>query len=94
MRNEAAVKQAITRQLKKAGAWYTMPHQRGFSARGVPDILVLYKGKFLAIEAKYNGNKPSAHQERQIAQIEACGGEAMVLDENNWMWIKLWLGQS
>lgn len=93
MQNEAAVKRAITRELRRAGAWYTMPHQRGYSKPGVPDILILYKGRFLAIEAKYNGNKPSAHQEQQIAEIEACGGHTMVLDETNWKWVKIWLGQ-
>lgn len=93
MRNEAAVKQAITRELRRAGAWYTMPHQRGYSKPGVPDILILYKGHFLAIEAKYNGNTPSAHQEQQMREIEDNQGDTMVLDETNWMWIKRWLGQ-
>jgi len=93
VKNESAVKAAITRELRRAGAWYTMPHQRGYSKPGVPDILILYEGKFLAVEAKYNGNKPSAHQEQQMAHIQECGGDAMVLDETNWVWIKIWLGR-
>lgn len=93
MKNESAVKAAITRELRRAGAWYTMPHQRGYSKPGVPDILILHEGKFLAVEAKYNGNKPSAHQEQQMAHIQECGGDAMVLDETNWVWIKIWLGR-
>lgn len=94
MRNETAVKQAITRELKKAGAWYTMPHQRGFSQRGVPDILILYKGVFLGVECKFNGNQPSQHQHLQMDKIEQAGGDTMVLDETNWKWIKLWLHQT
>jgi len=91
MKNEAAVKRAIIREIRRAGAWYTTPHQRGFSRPGVPDILVLHGGRFLAIEAKFNGNKPSEHQERELAAIEDAGGDAMVLDETNWTLVKGWL---
>ena len=90
-RNESAVKKRITTELRKAGAWVTMPHQRGFSQAGVPDILACYRGTFLSIEVKYNGNVPSHHQEEQIEKIEAAGGIALVLDETNWRLVLLWL---
>ncbi len=91
MKNEAAVKKAIVKALRKAGAWYTMPHQRGYSQAGVPDILALHNGRFIGIEVKFNGNKPTINQEIQMALIEDAGGDSMVLDETNWTLIHGWL---
>jgi len=91
MRNEAAVKSKITKELRRRGAWYTMPHQRGFSKPGVPDIIGWFNGMPLAIEVKYNGNQPSAAQERQLIECEEAGGVALVIDETNlgllWRWL-------
>lgn len=92
--NEAAVKKMICKHLRMHGAWVTMPHQRGFSQAGVPDILASYKGQFFGIEVKYNGNKTSASQDEQLEKIEAAGGIALVLDETNWRLILLWLQQA
>ena len=89
--NEAAVKKRICKHLRMAGAWVTMPHQRGFSQKGVPDILACYKGRFLGIEVKYNGNTTSEFQDIQLNKIEAAGGISLVLDETNWRLILLWL---
>jgi Holliday junction resolvase len=50
---------------------------------GVPDIIACFKGHFLAIEAKAGKNKPTALQEREIANIRKAGGHAMVLNEDN-----------
>jgi Holliday junction resolvase len=50
---------------------------------GVPDIIACFKGHFLAIEAKAGKNKPTALQEREIANIQKAGGLAMVLNEDN-----------
>lgn len=83
MHSERSVKQAVIRRLKKYGAWHTMPHQSGFSSRGVPDILACYKGYFIAIECKFGKNKPTALQEQQLEKIYRAGGVAVVIDENN-----------
>jgi hypothetical protein len=91
VRNEAAVKSKITKELRKRGAWYTMPHQRGYSQPGVPDIIGWFKGTPLAIEVKYNGNQPSPAQERQLIECEQAGAIALVIDETNlgllWRWL-------
>jgi len=91
MRNESAVKAKITKELRKRGAWYTMPHQRGYSTPGVPDIVGWYLGTPLAIEVKYNGNQPSGAQELQLSACEEAGGVALVIDETNlgllWRWL-------
>jgi len=81
--NEHGVKEAVKRRLKKVGAWWTMPHQRGFSQAGVPDILACVNGRFLAIETKFGNNKPTTRQTQQIELIEKAGGIALVVNENN-----------
>ena len=52
--------------------------------RGVPDIIALYDGKYIAIEVKRRGNRPTQLQEEHLSMIENAGGIAMVaysLDE-------------
>ena len=81
--NEADVKREIKKQLKAWGAWYTMPYQAGFSQAGVPDFLVCHRGRFLAVEAKFGSNRPTALQQRRLAEIEQAGGTALVINERN-----------
>jgi hypothetical protein len=42
------------------------------------------KAKFLAIECKANGNKPTAIQIREIESIRRNDGVAVIVDETNW----------
>lgn len=83
MHNEKGVKNAVVRRLRKYGAWYTFPHQSGYSARGVPDILVCYKGRFIAIECKFGKNKVTALQQVQLEQIAKQDGIAVIINEDN-----------
>lgn len=83
IRNEAGVKDAIKKVLDAWGAWYYMPVQTGYGQHGIPDIIACYRGFFIAIEAKFGNNKPSAWQERQLAGIKKSEGVAMVVNEKN-----------
>jgi Holliday junction resolvase len=49
----------------------------------VPEIVGCYRGKFFAIECKAGKGKTTALQEKNIAQIIAQGGLAMVVNEDN-----------
>jgi len=49
----------------------------------VPDIIACYKGMFLGIECKANGNKPTALQNRNLSEIRKAGGYSMVIDETD-----------
>jgi len=40
-------------------------------------------GKFVAVECKANGGKPTALQKRNLHQIVAAGGHAFVVDEES-----------
>ncbi len=80
---EAKVKAKIKALLKKYGVYYAMPIGTGYGNAGVPDFLCCAGGQFLAIEAKANGGKPTALQLKNINEINACGGVALVVDETN-----------
>ena len=80
---EAKVKAKIKKILTAHGVYYAMPIGTGFGNSGVPDFLCCVNGNFLAIEAKANGNKPTALQYKHINNIKDAGGCAIVVDETN-----------
>lgn len=80
---EKKVKDKVVSILKDEGAYYFFPATHGFGRSGVPDVVACVNGRFLAIECKAGGNKPTALQEREIKAIRAAGGVAIVVDENS-----------
>lgn len=80
---EKKVKSKVVIQLKALGAYYFYPVTGGFGASGVPDIVCCYKGRFIGIECKANGNKPTTLQQMNLDKITAQGGIALVIDETN-----------
>ena len=83
MTPEGKVKKKVKQVLLEMGAYYAMPIGTGFGNAGVPDFLVCHKGAFIGIETKANGNKPTALQLKNLADIEAAGGRALIVDETN-----------
>lgn len=45
-----------------------------FGMPGISDIIGIYKGRFLAVETKRLGNKPTEQQEAFLAQVKKMGG--------------------
>ena len=80
---EAKVKKKIKQILDNHQIYHFSPYMAGMGRSGVPDIIACFRSHFLAIEAKAGNNKPTALQEREIAKIQACGGHAMVINEDN-----------
>jgi hypothetical protein len=80
---EKKVKTKVVAQLKTLGAYYFYPVTGGYGASGVPDVVGCYKGRFIGIECKANGNKPTALQQMNLDKIAAQGGIALVIDETN-----------
>ena len=80
---EAKVKAKIKAILKEHRVYYAMPIGSGYGNAGVPDFLCCVSGRFLAIEAKANGGKPTALQEKNLREIKEAGGAALVIDESN-----------
>lgn len=83
MTPEGKVKAKVKKTLAEMGAYYAMPIGTGFGNAGVPDFLVCVKGQFVGIECKANGGKPTALQMKNLADIEAAGGRALIIDETN-----------
>ena len=83
MTPEKKVKTKVTKILKELGAYYCMPATGGYGASGVPDIIACYKGRFIGIECKANGNKPTALQQKHLREISIAGGVSLVIDETN-----------
>ncbi len=83
MTPEGKVKKAVKEYLKSIGAWYYMPVTNGMGRVGCPDILVCYKGLFMAFETKAPGKikNVTANQQREITDIQRVHGLALVVDD-------------
>jgi Holliday junction resolvase len=83
MTPEKKVKMKVVEILKEFGVYYFYASTGGYGASGVPDIICCYKGRFIGIECKAGKGKTTALQEKNIAQIIAQGGLAIVVNEDN-----------
>ena len=83
MTPEGKVKKKVKEYLVSIGAWYYMPVSNGMGRSGCPDILVCYKGHFLAFETKAPGKlkNTTPNQDREIAGINKAEGLAIVVDD-------------
>lgn len=59
--------------------WYIKIWGGGFMKAGIPDILGVINGKFIALELKAPHGKPSELQKRNIRLINQCGGLGVIL---------------
>lgn len=69
----------VQKFLDSIGAYTVKQHGNMYSQVGIPDLLICYKGKFIALELKSEKGKPSPLQLRNIDLIKAAGGDARVL---------------
>lgn len=61
------------------GLFFWKEHGGMYGTAGIPDIIVCYKGRFIAFECKVGKNNPTVLQAQTIRQIIAAGGYAMVV---------------
>ena len=85
---EAKVKEKIKKILKEHNVYFAMPMGTGYGNSGVPDFLCCVGGHFLAIEAKAGKGIPTALQEKNMRDIKAAGGTALVVNETNFEELK------
>lgn len=78
---EAKVKAFIKKFMFSAfeDIWYYSAPGGMFGNTGVPDHLYLWKGVFIAIEAKADGNSPTTLQWKHLKHIARQGGVAAVV---------------
>ena len=83
MRSEADVKKKVRAVLDKLrpALWWYMPVQTGYGVRGIPDFVVCFAGRFIAIETKDPAGKNSltALQTLQRDAILEARGQYLVV---------------
>jgi len=80
---EAKVKKVAITKLKGLGAYFFPPVTGGYGSSGVPDIVGCYRGLFFGMECKAGKNKPTPLQQKNLDDIAAAGGLALVINEEN-----------
>jgi len=63
----------------KTDLFYWKEHGGQYGTAGIPDIIVCYKGKFIAFECKKPGGKPTILQKITLNKINKAKGIAMVV---------------
>jgi len=77
---EKDITAAITRYLKTVPhCFFFKEHGGQYGTAGLPDIIVCYRGRFVAFEVKTATGRPSKLQEVTIAKIKAAKGEAFIV---------------
>ena len=89
MTPEKKVKEKVKKILKELNCYYCMPSTGGYGSSGVPDIITCYQGRFIGIECKANGNKPTALQQKNLQDIINAKGQSLIIDEKNIDMLKL-----
>lgn len=54
-------------------------HGGQFGAAGIPDLIICYKGRFIALEVKTEKGRTTVLQEATLRRIRAAGGIAEVV---------------
>ncbi len=76
---EAYLKQQIKSWLKDRGAYFYMAVPHGYGRQTI-DFLCCWEGRFLGIETKAPGKKPTPRQMVCLNEIKAAGGIAIWCD--------------
>jgi hypothetical protein len=76
---EGRVKNEVKKQLKALGAYQFWPVQTGMGAVTL-DCLACLSGRFIAIETKAPGKRPTPLQETTLTKIAEAGGVTLVID--------------
>lgn len=79
---EKRVKDMCVEILKDFRAYYFFPVMGGYGRSGIPDIIVCYRGQFIAVECKAGFNKTTPLQDKELAAISTAGGITLVIRED------------
>lgn len=69
--------------LKSKGAYCVKQFGCAFTKSGVPDLLVCYKGRFIAVELKADKGTPSPLQLYNLEEVKKAGGYGFLLYPKN-----------
>lgn len=75
---ESTIVTKIKKYLKSVkGLFFWKEHGGIYGTAGIPDIIVCYKGRFIAFEVKQPKKTPTLLQTQTIKEILLCGGYAL-----------------
>lgn len=80
MPRESRLQRQVIALLRSKGAYVFKVVGSPMQQRGTPDLLVCYRGRFLGIETKMPGNKPTKLQELALKQIAEAGGTGLIAE--------------
>lgn len=76
---EKQIENQIKKYLKHIGAYVVKYFGCTYTQAGVPDLMVCYKGRFIAIEIKNESGKTTKLQDAHLQQIKEAGGISAVV---------------
>lgn len=88
MAEEKRFEKKVRAYLDSIGAWHLKTISNGFQRAGVPDLLICYKGRFIAVELKATRGRTTSLQEHELKSIRTSGGIGLVLYPADFDWFK------
>ena len=86
---ESQFQSQVIKYLKERGAYVLNVAGGTQIPKGTPDLLVCWRGRFIALELKVGKNTTSELQDYHIDCISESGGVAMVIRPENWESFKM-----
>jgi Holliday junction resolvase len=82
---ETTIQKKMQELVEDRGGWVVKFHGSPFTKKGTPDLLICYRGRFIAIEAKVPGKEDNTTklQDYQIEQIREAGGFAFIMSSED-----------
>lgn len=82
MNPETRFQNKVLAFLKQKGGYWIKIHVSSFQSKGEPDVIGVYKGRFIAFELKRPDGKGrhSKLQEYKLAKINEAGGVGMFIE--------------
>lgn len=77
--SETALVKTLCRHLTKRGAWWIKTHGTTTGRTGIPDLIAIYRGRGLALEAKQPGNHPTRLQQHELDRARNAGAITAVI---------------
>ena len=78
----------IKQYLEDQNCWYVKFFANAYTKVGIPDILGVARGYFIAIEVKAPNGTPSALQKYNVKKISECNGFAVIVCPNQFEELK------
>lgn len=81
---EKTFENKIKKYFSERGAWVLKTWSNGIQRSGVPDLLICYKGRFIALEVKAEHGRPSELQIYNIEKLKEAGAIARIIYPKDW----------